>query len=72
MQNLQLKNSSHKIKTICSNTQNIGKLFKNFIFPLVLIDKDRQPKWNPNTLQDVTTEKVDSYFASLGENELEF
>ncbi|CAB4041405.1 enoyl- hydratase isomerase family [Paramuricea clavata] len=38
----------------------------------VLIDKDNQPKWNPGTLQDVTTDKVDSYFASLGENELEF
>jgi enoyl-CoA hydratase len=46
--------------------------FKDFIFSLVLIDKDNQPKWNPGTLQDVTTDKVDSYFASLGENELEF
>ena len=39
---------------------------------LVLIDKDNQPKWKPSTLEDVTSEKVDSYFASLGENELEF
>ncbi|XP_028405293.1 3-hydroxyisobutyryl-CoA hydrolase, mitochondrial-like [Dendronephthya gigantea] len=38
----------------------------------VLIDKDQQPKWNPSTLRAVTTEKVDSYFANLGENELEF
>jgi enoyl-CoA hydratase len=45
-------------------------MFKNLF--LVLIDKDHQPKWNPGTLQDVTAEKVDSYFESLGENELKF
>lgn len=38
----------------------------------VLIDRDNSPKWTPSTLQAVTAEKVDSYFASLGENELEF
>lgn len=31
----------------------------------VLIDKDNNPKWNPSTLEDVTEEKVNSYFEPL-------
>lgn len=37
-----------------------------------LIDKDNNPRWTPDTLQAVTDEKVESYFASLGDDELEF
>ncbi|XP_046840116.1 3-hydroxyisobutyryl-CoA hydrolase, mitochondrial-like [Xenia sp. Carnegie-2017] len=38
----------------------------------VLIDKDNQAKWDPNKLEDISNEKVDSYFASLGEKDLIF
>jgi enoyl-CoA hydratase/carnithine racemase len=31
----------------------------------MLIDKDQSPKWNPRTLQDVTPDIVESYFAPL-------
>ena len=44
----------------------------SIILSIVLIDKDNQPKWKPSTLLEVTSDKVDSYFLSLGENELEF
>lgn len=37
----------------------------------VLVDKDNQPKWNPSTLEDVSKEQVESFFASLGDNEWE-
>jgi len=30
-----------------------------------LIDKDLKPKWNPPTLEEVTQEIVDYYFAAL-------
>jgi enoyl-CoA hydratase len=36
----------------------------------VLVDKDGAPKWRPATLGEVTDEAVESYFASLGNNEL--
>jgi enoyl-CoA hydratase len=36
-----------------------------------LIDKDRKPKWSPASLQDVTPEMVDRYFAPLEDGELE-
>ncbi|XP_056391937.1 3-hydroxyisobutyryl-CoA hydrolase, mitochondrial isoform X2 [Hyla sarda] len=36
----------------------------------VLIDKDQNPKWKPERLEDVTNEYLDSYFASLGSNDL--
>ncbi|XP_068715350.1 3-hydroxyisobutyryl-CoA hydrolase, mitochondrial-like isoform X1 [Montipora foliosa] len=36
----------------------------------VLVDKDNCPKWKPSTLADVSKEKVDSYFESLGDREL--
>jgi hypothetical protein len=65
-----MQRSLMKITTTRSNAQKFVKMCKNLF--LVLIDKDHQPKWNPGTLQDVTAEKVDSYFESLGENELQF
>ncbi|XP_072274905.1 3-hydroxyisobutyryl-CoA hydrolase, mitochondrial isoform X2 [Pyxicephalus adspersus] len=36
----------------------------------VLIDKDQNPKWKPERLEDVTNEYLDSCFASLGSNDL--
>lgn len=35
-----------------------------------LIDRDRSPKWNPATLEDVSPDKVDAHFESLGDGEL--
>jgi enoyl-CoA hydratase len=35
-----------------------------------VIDKDRNPRWQPGTLEQVTDERVAGYFASLGEREL--
>ena len=37
-----------------------------------LVDKCGEPKWSPNTLQDVTDDMVESYFEELGEKELSF
>jgi hypothetical protein len=31
----------------------------------VLVDKDHAPVWNPASLQDVTDEMVESYFAPI-------
>jgi enoyl-CoA hydratase/carnithine racemase len=36
----------------------------------VVIDKDNQPAWRPATLEEVSAEAVDAYFAPLGEREL--
>ncbi|KAM5151584.1 3-hydroxyisobutyryl-CoA hydrolase, mitochondrial [Mantella aurantiaca] len=36
----------------------------------VLIDKDQNPKWKPERLEDVTNEYLDSCFASLGRDDL--
>ncbi|XP_029461883.1 3-hydroxyisobutyryl-CoA hydrolase, mitochondrial-like isoform X1 [Rhinatrema bivittatum] len=36
----------------------------------VLIDKDQSPKWKPALLEEVTDEDLDSYFKSLGSNDL--
>ena len=69
MKNLNTK-KPHENKNDSFKRTKFVKMFKNLF--LVLIDKDHQPKWNPGTLQDVTAEKVDSYFESLGENELKF
>lgn len=38
----------------------------------LLVDKDRNPKWEPSTLAEVTPEDVDHYFTSLGEDDLTF
>ncbi|GJQ74366.1 hypothetical protein Trydic_g21242 [Trypoxylus dichotomus] len=35
----------------------------------LLIDKDKNPKWKPPTLKEVSNELVDSFFATLPENE---
>jgi enoyl-CoA hydratase/carnithine racemase len=37
----------------------------------VLIDKDRQPKWNPSEIDAVKQADVDAYFAPLAEGELD-
>jgi enoyl-CoA hydratase len=36
-----------------------------------VIDKDRQPRWNPARLEDVTDESVASFFAPLGDHDLD-
>ncbi|MFI5013405.1 MAG: enoyl-CoA hydratase/isomerase family protein [Hyphomicrobiales bacterium] len=37
-----------------------------------LIDKDRNPRWQPDVLEGVTAEAVEAHFASLGPDELVF
>jgi enoyl-CoA hydratase len=37
-----------------------------------VIDKDRNPKWSPPQIEDVTPEMVAPYFANLGKDELVF
>ncbi len=37
-----------------------------------VIDKDRQPKWSPPRIEDVTPEMVAPYFAEIGADELKF
>jgi enoyl-CoA hydratase len=37
-----------------------------------IVDKDRNPAWRPNTLEDVTAEIVDRHFRSVGALELTF
>lgn len=37
----------------------------------VLIDKDGQPKWRHNSIEEVKSEEIDQYFTTLGEQELE-
>ncbi|KAL9967456.1 hypothetical protein ACROYT_G025678 [Oculina patagonica] len=36
----------------------------------VLVDKDNSPKWKPSNIEAVSKEKVDSYFATLGDREM--
>ncbi len=38
----------------------------------MLIDRDRNPKWRPATLAEVTDSVVDGYFAPIGDRELRF
>jgi enoyl-CoA hydratase/carnithine racemase len=37
-----------------------------------LVDKDGEPKWSPGRLEEVSSDIVESYFESLGEDELYF
>lgn len=37
-----------------------------------VIDKDRQPRWSPPRIEDVTPEMVAPYFAEIGADELKF
>jgi enoyl-CoA hydratase len=37
-----------------------------------VIDKDRNPKWSPSRIEDVTPEMVAPYFAEIGADELRF
>jgi enoyl-CoA hydratase len=37
-----------------------------------VIDKDRNPRWSPSRLEDVTPEMVAPYFAGIGADELVF
>lgn len=46
-----------------------GRNFYEGIRALV-VDKDRQPRWSPTTLSEVTDVMVSAMFTSLGENEL--
>ena len=38
----------------------------------LIIDKDNQPKWNPNQIEDVKNDFVQEFFDLLGDNELNF
>jgi enoyl-CoA hydratase len=38
----------------------------------MLIDRDRNPKWRPATLAEVTENMIDAYFAPIGDRELRF
>eukprot|EP01018_Ginkgo_biloba_P032182 Gb_07289 [translate_table: standard] len=33
----------------------------------ILVDKDRNPKWNPEKLEQVTQDMVDHYFSKIGD-----
>lgn len=48
-----------------------GKDFYEGIRAL-LVDKDRQPKWSPATLSEVSADLVESHFRPLGEGDLTF
>jgi enoyl-CoA hydratase len=37
-----------------------------------VIDKDRNPRWSPSRIEDVTPEMVAPYFAEIGADELVF
>jgi hypothetical protein len=37
-----------------------------------LVDKDGEPKWSPGRLEEVSSDIVESYFESLGDDELYF
>ena len=37
-----------------------------------VIDKDRNPKWSPPRIEDVTPRMVAPYFAEIGADELKF
>jgi enoyl-CoA hydratase len=37
-----------------------------------IVEKDRDPKWRPDKLEEVTPDIVDRHFKSVGEFELKF
>ena len=37
-----------------------------------IVDKDRNPRWRPDKLEDVTSDIVDRHFKSVGDLELNF
>jgi enoyl-CoA hydratase len=37
-----------------------------------IVDKDRNPRWRPDKLEDVTADIVDRHFKSVGDLELKF
>jgi enoyl-CoA hydratase len=37
-----------------------------------VIDKDRNPKWSPPRIEDVTPEMVAPYLTEIGDDELKF
>ena len=53
----------------CFNVDGVSMLVDkecfNAIGVSVLVDKDQSPKWNPDTLEGVTPEKLDWYFSPL-------
>ena len=44
------------------STVSNSELFYFLYTPIVLIDKDRNPKWQPSTLSEVSDEYVNSFF----------
>ncbi|KAK6045332.1 hypothetical protein COOONC_17163 [Cooperia oncophora] len=36
----------------------------------ILIDKDRNPKWKPATLEEVSDSHIEQYFAPLGREDI--
>ena len=53
----------------CFNVYGVSMLVDKECFSVigvsVLVDKDQSPKWNPDTLEGVTPEKLDWYFSPL-------
>lgn len=37
----------------------------------LLVDRDNKPVWSPASVEDVTDDSIDAYFASLGPHELD-
>ncbi|XP_073025011.1 3-hydroxyisobutyryl-CoA hydrolase 1-like [Primulina eburnea] len=50
-----------------------GEISKDFVegCRAILLDKDRNPKWNPAKIEDVSEEMVDRYFSKLDEDDWE-
>ncbi|KAM7461036.1 hypothetical protein LguiA_029157 [Lonicera macranthoides] len=50
-----------------------GEVSKDFIegCRAILLDKDRNPKWNPSKLEQISNEMVDCYFSKVDDEEWE-
>lgn len=48
---------------ICQFLISVGYFFPGV--RALLVDKDQNPKWKPNTLEGVTNATVDKYFSEL-------